>query len=68
MLRQRHPQTFANLWEQRLPFATAEDSLRAVTFQAASVAKPLGSVDRICDAGHAVVFDSDGSYIFNKNT
>ena len=57
-----------NLGEQRLPLATAEGSLRAMTFQAAPVAKPLGSVDRICEAGHVVVFDSDGSYIFNKKT
>ena len=56
-----------NLGEQRLPLATAEGSLRAMTFQAAPVAKPLGSVTRICQAGHAVVFDSDGSYIINKN-
>ena len=48
--------------------ATAEGSLRAMTFQAAPVAKPLGSVDRICKAGHTVVFDADGSYIVNKTT
>ena len=57
-----------NLGEQRLPLATAEGSLRAMTFQAAPVAKPLGSVMRICQAGHLVVFDSDGSYIFNKQS
>ena len=57
-----------NLREQRLPMATAEGSLRAMTFQAAPVAKPLGSVDRICKAGHTVVFDADGSYIVNKTT
>ena len=32
------------------------------------MAKPLGSVIHICKAGHAVVFDSDGSYIINKIT
>ena len=37
-----------------------------MTFQAAPVAKPLGSVKRICQAGHCVVFDEDGSYILNK--
>ena len=39
-----------------------------MTFQVAPVAKPLGSVQRICAAGHAVVFDSEGSYIINKQT
>ena len=37
-----------------------------MTFQAAPVAKPGGSVKRICQAGHCVVFDEDGSYILNK--
>ena len=48
--------------------ATAEGSLRAMTFQAAPVANSLGSVDRICKAGHTVVFDADGSYIVNRTT
>ena len=38
------------------------------TFSAAPVTKPLGSVKRICAAGHVVVFDEDGSYIININT
>ena len=42
--------------------------MRAMTFQAAPVAKPLGSVKRICQAGHYVIFDEDGSYIVNKAT
>ena len=37
-------------------------------FQAAPVARPLGSVQRICQAGHRAVFDESGSYIENKNT
>ena len=57
-----------NLGEQRLPMATQEGSFRAMTFQAAPVAKPLGSVKRICAAGHVVIFDEDGSYILNKAT
>ena len=40
----------------------------AMTSQTAPVAKPLGSVDRICETGHLVVFDCDGSYILNKTT
>ena len=37
-----------NLGEQRLPLTTEEGSLRTMTFQAAPVAKPLGSVQKIC--------------------
>ena len=57
-----------NLGEQKLPLATVEGSLRAMTFQVAPVAKPLGSVQRICAAGHMVVLDSEGSYFVNKQT
>ncbi len=57
-----------NLGEQRLPLATSEGSLRMMTFQAAPVAKPLGSVARICVAGRQVVFDEEGSYTLNKVT
>ena len=39
-----------------------------MTFQAAPVSKPLGSVKRMCSSGHRVVFDDDGSYIQNKAT
>ena len=57
-----------NLGEQRLPLTTGEGSFRAMTFQAAPVAKPLGSVKKICQAGHIVVFDDEGLYIYNKET
>ena len=36
--------------------------------QIAPVARPLGSVKRICQAGHRIIFDEDGSYIENKIT
>ena len=36
--------------------------------QVAAVTKPLGSVYQFCQAGNRVVFDSDGSYIMDKNT
>ena len=39
-----------------------------MTFQAAPVSKPLGSVKRIWAAGHRVVFDEDGFYIETKIT
>ena len=57
-----------NLGELKLPAVTAENTVRGMTFSAAPVTKPLGSVKRICAAGHVVVFDEDGSYIINKNT
>ena len=57
-----------NLGEMRLPMLTREMCMRKMTMQAAAVAKPLASVKKISDAGHMVVFDSEGSYIFNKTT
>ena len=57
-----------NLGEQKLPFAIEEGPMRAMTFQAAAVAKPLGSVKRICQAGHYLIFDEDCSFIVNKAT
>ena len=35
---------------------------------AAPVTKPLGSVKRICKARHTVVFDDEGSRIWNNTT
>ena len=58
-----------NLGEQVLPLETAEGTWRSMRFQAAPVERPLGSVKRICQAGHRVIFDEEeGSYILNKNT
>lgn len=57
-----------NLGEQKLPLLTQEGSLRAMTFQAAPVDRPLGSVKRMCSSGHLVVFDEEGSYVLNKLT
>eukprot|EP00973_Karenia_brevis_P052565 7302161-Karenia_brevis.AAC.1 len=37
-------------------------------FQVADVTKPLASVTRICQAGHRVVFDSNGSFIEDKQS
>ena len=39
-----------------------------MNLQVVDVTKPLGSVSRICAAGHRVVFDNDGSYIEHKAT
>ena len=61
-------QPIPNLGEQWLPLATEEGTLRGMTFQAAPVSRPLGSVKKICKSGHTVVFDEEGSYIMNKAT
>ena len=61
-------QPIHNLGEQRLQLITTEGTLRSMTFQAAPVAKPLGSVKKKCTSGHRVVFDDEGSYIQNKTT
>ena len=57
-----------NLGEQRLPVLTREGTLRGLRFQVAPVAGPLGSVKRMMEAGHQVMFDADGSYARNKMT
>ena len=58
-----------NMGEQILPLGTAEGTWRSMRFQAAPVERPLGSVMRICEAGHRVVFDAEeGIYILNKKT
>ena len=57
-----------NVGEQKLLLLTNESSLRAMTFQAAPVDRPSGSVKRMCDSNRLVVFDNDGSYVLNKLT
>ena len=61
-------QPIPNLGEQRLPLCTSEGSLRSMTFQAAPVSRALGSVKRMNETGHVVVFDGADSYIQNKVT
>ena len=57
-----------NLGEVLLPMLTKENTKRSMKMQVAEVSRPLASVKRICEAGHVVVFDEDGSFIFNKIT
>ena len=57
-----------NLGEMMMPMLTREGSLRNMRVQAAPVTKPLASVMRIVQAGHTVVFDSEGSFILNKTS
>ena len=45
-----------------------ERSLRSMTMCAAPVTRPLASVNKICKAGHMVIFDEDGSYIYNNTS
>ena len=45
-----------------------ENAFRGMTFQVATVSKLLGSVERICVAGHGVVFEDVASYIENLAT
>ena len=39
-----------------------------MVFQAAPVTQALGSVKRICQSGHRVIFDDEDSYVQNKIT
>ena len=55
-----------NLGEQVLLLETFENTLRSMRFQAAPVERALGSVKRICQAGHRVVFDEDDGKLYFK--
>ena len=60
-----------NEGEQRLPILTPSGHLRGMTFQSCDVTKPLASVKRLTEAGHAVVFSPEeygGSFILNLET
>lgn len=57
-----------NMGEMKVPLMTREGTFRSMRITAAPVTKPLASVKKICQAGHRVVFDEEGSYIVNKAT
>ena len=57
-----------NYGELKVMMVTREQTTRGMTFQAAGVAKPLGSVKRMLQTGHRVVFEEGGSYIQNLRT
>ena len=57
-----------NLREVFLPMMTKENTKRCIKMRVAEVSRSLASVKRICEVGHVVVFDEDGSFIFNKMT
>ena len=54
-------QPIPSLGEECFILFTMEETFRGMTFQAAPVSKPLGSVKRICAAGRRFVFGEDGS-------
>ena len=57
-----------NQGEKTMLLASKDGSdLRKMKFQCADVHKALGSVSQIVGRGNCVVFDSDGSYIHNKD-
>ena len=41
---------------------TKENTKRSMKMQVAEVSRPLAGVKRVCEAGHVVVFDEDGSF------
>ena len=57
-----------NMGEMKVPLMTREGTCRSMRVTAAPVTKPLASVKKICQAGHKVVFDEEGSYIVHKVT
>ena len=57
-----------NFGEIALPVITREKQLKSITFQAAGVAKPLLSAEKLNEAGQIVIFDGDQSCIINKST
>ena len=54
--------------EKVVVVTTGSQDLRTMKYQVADVTKPLASVDKICAAGHRVVFDDEGSYNESKST
>ena len=57
-----------NLGDIKLPMIMREGTARGMLMRAAPVSKPLASVKKICQAGHTVIFDDEGSFIINKVT
>ena len=57
-----------NLGEKKFHGVTEEGSLRGLTAQVVDVSQNLLSIHRCVKAGDRVVFDSEGSYVENKET
>jgi hypothetical protein len=59
-------ESIPNLGQKRMAIYTSEGTLRSCTTQCADVSKPLQSVRHLVKNQHAVVFDDECSYIYNK--
>ena len=57
-----------NLGMSRPVVFTTDGECNAMTFQIASIAKPLAAVSKIVGKNHRVVFDEPKSYIESKST
>jgi len=57
-----------NLGERFMAVLTPEGSVKGYSSQIANVSRTLQAVRALCKSGHAVVFDDDGSFLFNKHT
>ena len=57
-----------NLGEQKFVAFTKEGCQKNIRVQVCDVNKGLLSVSKVTNGGSEVVFDSDGSYIEDKNT
>ena len=57
-----------NLGEKKFVGTSTEGISRRLTAQVCDVNKALLSVSKVAKSGGRVVFDSDGSYIEDKNT
>ena len=54
--------------EHVIPYGWVTSVLVTWTFQVAKINKPLLSVSKLIDGDMRVVFDKDGSYLYNKIT
>jgi hypothetical protein len=61
-------ETMANKGEKHIQVKTSEGHKCMLNMQVTDVKKPLMSVARICDAGHEVVFRSNGGTITHTGT
>ena len=52
----------SNLGEILLLLYMREGTVRGLVMKASFLTKLLGSVEKVCQAGHTVVFDDEGSF------
>ena len=55
-----------NMGQRTINALTEDGQATAMAFTLSEVSRALGSVSSICRANNTVVFDGDGSYIYNK--